>query len=80
MEPFLDIVVLALMVIGLTLVIIAQTRRTANHPSAPTLNFRYWIPLWQTRDWFTPAGFRYHIWGWSIFSIGVMGMVLRYLC
>jgi len=66
---------LVFMLAGVVMVVVAQTMRTSEHPPIGSLNYKNWKPIWMTRGWFTPKGYKYHITGWVVLFIG-MGLLL----
>ena len=77
LELLLNVVSLSGILIGLTIVIIAQTMKSPSHPPVPSFNVKHWKPVWLMKDWFTPKGFKYHITGWTIFTVGILIQVFQ---
>lgn len=63
--------------LGIALVIWSLFYRTEAHPGTPSFSPRDWRPIWKTRSWYTPMGYKLHILGWSIFGLGAVISLYR---
>lgn len=64
---------------GIVLVIMSFFNRTDKHPGGPKMNPKYWRPIWMMREWYTPRGYRFHLVGWSIFTVGIVFHLMTYV-
>jgi hypothetical protein len=62
----------ALFLIGLVMALSAQRYRTPQCPPIPSFNVKHWKPIWRMQDWFTPKGYRLHLYGWLIALLGIV--------
>jgi hypothetical protein len=65
-------------VVGLVLVLSSLKFRTEKHPGLMKLNPRYWKPIWLMQDWYSTRGYRLHLAGWLVFTVGIVFHLLFY--
>jgi hypothetical protein len=63
---------LLLLIGGLAMMILALHYRTERHPGVMKLSPKHWRMFWNSKDWFSPEGYRLNLYG-SI-AIGLSGL------
>jgi hypothetical protein len=69
---------LAFLVSGLILYLLAYRERTESCPEMPSWNPKHWKPVWMTKDWYSPKGYRLNLIGSGLISLAGISALLRW--
>jgi hypothetical protein len=80
MGGVLSLVSLILLLTGIVMIFVAMNHRSPQHPfeSGSTRARDLFRPIWMTRDWFTPPGFRLHLLGYLLLALACLIMSVYY--
>lgn len=62
--------ILFLLILGGIFWCLGFRHRTKAHPGFVFSKPRYWLPVWRTRGWYTPEGYRQMIAGCIMVAVG----------
>jgi hypothetical protein len=81
MGQVLSLISLILLLTGIVMVFVAMNHRSPQHPfeSGNSRACDVFRPIWMTRNWFTPPGFRLHLLGNLLLVLACLIMAVYYL-
>jgi len=76
MPEVLSLIGLVFILTGIVMMFVVMNHRSPQHPfeSGSTRARDLFRPIWMTRDWFTPNGFRLHLLGHVLLVLGCLMM------